>query len=397
VNDSAQSVSVRSIVGFTDVRVAAERELAHHAVARPLPQRADWQRARGATGTALVVARAADGHPLRSVSASIGMSRALPGHHIYRVERFDASDAAEIDAALLGELVRVARDDARCLRLVVEVFERDRSARARLGASLRRLGFTRSRTTRMYRHTAGIALGRPTAKVLASLPKATRRELRGRATSHVAVCAVTDAALASRLAELAPTARSPFAERQRPWASVIALAAREPDVVRVAGVFDSRIEGPRALVAFAFGCAHGSYVTCEAIEPRSGALACAALWDLIRWANERASADWFDVGGVSVAELGDQDDSELKRRFARDVIEVGDEWFVEPHRVRATIARRVSSAAHWLDDRWSRDVDRARETLADATPAAHAPWSLFHMGGHTLALPADAVRDTTRR
>ena len=407
MSDAAQHYFVQSIAGFTDARAAAEAELGNRGVQQPLPQRAEWQRAQGAADTVLFVARTVEGDPVRSVSASIGTSRALPGHHVYRVERIGGSESPQADEAALTALADLVRRDRRCLRLVVEIFERDRLVRARLTNALRRLGFARSSTVRMYRRTLGIALRRPSTKVLATLHKAARRDIRGSSKRGLEVRAITDPALAPRLDELTPPAfrRTPMIDRRRPWARIIALSAANPSVSRLAGLFDPQIDGPDALLAFAWGCRHGSYVSYEdggprRVEPGDAPLRYASLWDLIVWANEETNAEWFDLGGITdgAAESSPSDDSDFKRHFSREVFDVGEEWLIEPYKVRATIARRVSGAARWLDDTWRHASDRAREAsdAADSALPEQSDWSIYRVRGHTFVLPRGAVRDSVR-
>jgi lipid II:glycine glycyltransferase (peptidoglycan interpeptide bridge formation enzyme) len=70
-------------------------------------------------------------------------------------------------------------------------------------------------------------------------------------------------------------------------------------------------------------------------------------WQMMQWAKAEG-AEWFDMGGVTIAE---QDRPELdgisrfKRYFSKDVVEVGAEWVLEPSPVRARLATLVSSGA----------------------------------------------------
>jgi lipid II:glycine glycyltransferase (peptidoglycan interpeptide bridge formation enzyme) len=73
----------------------------------------------------------------------------------------------------------------------------------------------------------------------------------------------------------------------------------------------------------------------------------ALLWDLIVWSREQTEAKWFDLGGISVATPRDPLAGivRFKRFFSEHVVEVGQEWRLEPHPVRGAIARAVSTAA----------------------------------------------------
>jgi lipid II:glycine glycyltransferase (peptidoglycan interpeptide bridge formation enzyme) len=109
------------------------------------------------------------------------------------------------------------------------------------------------------------------------------------------------------------------------------------------------------LVGFAWGCSHGTYATYEAgassprEDLRKTPLSYAPIWDLVTWASSETTAQWFDLGGVS---LGGDDDtqsgiSEFKRHLSEDLIEVGGEWTLEPHPTRAAIALALGRAAQW--------------------------------------------------
>jgi lipid II:glycine glycyltransferase (peptidoglycan interpeptide bridge formation enzyme) len=113
--------------------------------------------------------------------------------------------------------------------------------------------------------------------------------------------------------------------------------------------------GVESLVAFAWGCLHGDYVTYEAgAATRTQAtgnlaLAYAPLWDLVAWARGLGAA-WFDFGGVSMGTAGDAHDplggiADFKRFFCNEVISVGEDWVLEPRPARAFLARAVRAAA----------------------------------------------------
>src|SRR5262249_28280141 len=148
---------------------------------------------------------------------------------------------------------------------------------------------------------------------------------------------ITEVSLATRLVEL--THRSGSIDSPRPWAQIIRLSASNPEVSRIVGLFDTRHAEPDALLAFAWGCLHGSYVSYEdGARARSSelgdySLGSAPLWDLIVWANEQTDASWFDLGGITTDAAGAVVGSELKRYFSRAVIDVGEDWSLEPSKV----------------------------------------------------------------
>jgi hypothetical protein len=404
VTDSSQSFVIQTIAGFDPRRIAAEADLSTHAVARPLTQRADWQRANAVLETVLFIALTPNGDPVAAASASIGLSRALPGHRVYRVERLGGSASGEADEALLGAVAGAAQRDPRCLRLVVEIFERDRASRARLGDALIRLGFLRAQHTRMYSRTLGIDLGRRARELFASVHKTARRAIRGTAKRGLEVRPITEVSLAPRLVELAH--RSKSIDGPRPWAEIIRLSASNPELSRIVGLFDTRRAQHGALLAFAWGCLHGSYVSYEdGASARSSELGdlpleCAPLWDLIVWANEQTDATWFDLGGIATDAGGAVVGSELKRYFSRTVIDAGEDWSLEPSKVRAAIARGVSDVAHWIDDIWRYNTGQLNRSIArwaDAETAAspRPAWSMHRVNGHTLLLPSESARNAS--
>jgi len=63
--------------------------------------------------------------------------------------------------------------------------------------------------------------------------------------------------------------------------------------------------------------------------------------DLILW-SKREGAQWFDMGGVTVGEPVTHPlhgVSVFKRHFTHHLEDVGEEWSMEPHPVRANLVR----------------------------------------------------------
>lgn len=348
--------AVQRTAGFTPERESVERELVANSILLPLPQRAQWQRAHGIANSLLLVLRDIHGRPVHALAASIATSRALPGHRVYRVQRL-GSGGAEADTRLLSELGSLARRDPLALRVCVEVFERNQESRRILVAALSASGFNRSRRPRMYTHTLAIDLGLPRESLLARLKQNTRRKIRLPQRRGLRLMPVLDPALAPRLHELT---RRVFERRNAdapvvPWERVIEFSASQPSLSRLAGLYDPSAPRAEQLVAFAWGCAHGSYATYEAGASAGRGdlkrlpLSYAPIWDLIAWATSETTAGWFDLGGVSVGAGDDARDgiSEFKRHLSEQLVEVGGEWTLEPHPARATLALALSKAAQW--------------------------------------------------
>lgn len=349
-------VIVQQAVGYTTERQRLERELLDRSINLPLPQRAEWQRAHGVAESVMLVLRNDDGEPVHALAAGIAKSRALPGHRVYRVQRL-GSGGVEADAALISALESVVRQDPLALRVSVEVFERNSASRRHLIQALSASGFNRSERPRMYTHTLALDLGQPQEVLLAGLKQNTRRKIRLPERRGLKIMPVLDPALAPRLLELTTHV---FESRQAaapalPWDRIIEFSASQPALSRVVGLFHPSSSGSDQLVAFAWGCSHGSYATYEAgastaqADLRKIPLSYAPIWDLIVWAKTEASAEWFDLGGVSFGQDGDARDgiSEFKRHLSEDLIEVGDEWTLEPHPARATLAVALGRAAQW--------------------------------------------------
>jgi len=336
-------------------RDAVERQLADVGFTLPTAQAAAWLSLFEYSDRALVVARDAADVPRRAIGVAIGRSRALPGHRTYRVERLGAGDDADTDAALLEALTAAARADARCLRVNVDVFDRDNARRARLGAQLAALGYRRVSEPRMYERTVALDLEGTEDELFARIDKTARRHVRAPAKRGLELRPVTDIALASRIDALMQETftRTGGALHRMPWDRIIAWSVAEPDVSRVIGLFDPRAEGADALISMAWGCAHGEYASYEAgagvrrADLGSTPVNYAPLWDLIVWAKRDARARWFDFGGASA---GDEHDAlagnlDFKRYFSEQIIPIAEEWFLEPHVLRARVAHAASAAA----------------------------------------------------
>ena len=109
--------------------------------------------------------------------------------------------------------------------------------------------------------------------------------------------------------------------------------------------------------AFLWVCNHGDHVEYRAAGstrrtdvriPYGYLLA----WEMIQWAKAEG-AEWFDMGGVTLAD-GDQPElegiSRFKRYFSRNVVEVGAEWELELSPARARIATLLSNGASHVEE-----------------------------------------------
>ncbi len=348
---------VTTIFGLGADRTDAEQALEGDGILLPFPQRAEWLRHTGQDDAFLVVARDAASQPQAAVSVGISKTRALPGHRLYRIERMCAAADIRVDRQLLDGIVDAARRDASCLRVSIEVFERNEERRSALQAALADTGFAKSPDTRSYARTLALELAPGAEALLSALNLKVRRNVREPVKRGLEIRRITDVALAPRLEELLREtyARTGGASPHFPWSFIIELAAREPNRSHVSGLFDPKAEGAESLLAFSWGVMHGDYVTYEAggstRRPELGRtpVAYAPLWDLISWATT-TRASWFDFGGVTAGTKDSADDplggiSDFKRHFCQDVVDVGEDWMLEPRPVRSSIARAVGMVA----------------------------------------------------
>src|SRR5206468_7078252 len=104
----------------------------------------------GCRDSSLLVSVGPDGRADGAVGIGIGRSRSLPGHVVYRVQRLSASEDAYGETMLLEGLSEAARRNPSCIRLHLEVFERDEELRTRLGKSLQALGFVKASSPSAY-------------------------------------------------------------------------------------------------------------------------------------------------------------------------------------------------------------------------------------------------------
>jgi hypothetical protein len=132
--------------------------------------------------------------------------------------------------------------------------------------------------------------------------------------------------------------------------AAILLSNEAPHVSRIVGLFDNRLRPEDALLAFAWGHNHGENAQYEAAASTRNTdlrmpLAYVLIWDLIVWAHRR-HVQWFDLGGATQAEEGDpmRGIMDSKRYFARNEVEVGEEWVLEPSPRLGAIAAGIG----WL-------------------------------------------------
>lgn len=343
---------------LSDAHRRAEEQLLAAGACVPVSHRTAWLELFRADGGIFCAAQDPAGRCRAGFAIEVARSRALPGHRLLRVERYVPGGAGEGERAALTALRDLARDDARILRVSLELHGRDEARRHETERLLGELGFVRAASARRYEHTLALDLGPEEAALLAGLHKTARRNIRDMAKHPVEVRTVSDPVWADRLQELlvASMRRTGGNAGRHDWKARMELGARHPELSRIVGLFRTDVAGPESLLAFAWGVCHGDYAHYDAAgAARTGlrlSLAYPLLWDLICWA-KRGSARWFDLGGVTPGHLNDGADalggiSDFKRYFTPCVVEVGGEWVLEPRPLRARLARAVGAAAAGL-------------------------------------------------
>jgi lipid II:glycine glycyltransferase (peptidoglycan interpeptide bridge formation enzyme) len=216
-------------------------------------------------------------------------------------------------------------------------------------------GFVKARLPESYRRTPALDLEPTEEDLFLKLAPSARRNVRAPAKRGFEILPLHDPIYSARIEELMRESfqRTGGSAVRLPWHLILRSSHRSPNRSRVVGLFEHNNPTPNGLVAFAWGCVNGNYVSYEAAAStrRTGlgnlALAYAPLWDLVLWA-KRLGATWFDFGGVPAADRVQDDPlagiADFKRFFCEDVVEVRDEWTLEPRPLRASVARAVSAA-----------------------------------------------------
>lgn len=336
-------------------RAQVEQALVAEGVSLPLPHRSEWGREFGGPDSLFIALRGADGKYRFGFTVDVSRSRALPGHLLLRVKRFGATADAAAAAAGLRALHRYVQEQPRILRVYFEIFTRNHDLRLELAQLANELGYTQSPNASSYKNTVVVDLTPEESEIFAAFDRSARRNVKAPGKKGFETTAITDTVYVDRMHELMEEtlARTGGQYEKMAWAQLIDFSSQHPELARVVGTFLPESSEPEALVSFAWGAFHGDHAThTNAASTRAiksnVALSYAVSWDLICWA-KRNGASWFDFGGVTQGSLEDTDSlggiSDFKRFFSKDVVTVGDEWILEPHPLRARLAKMVSSAA----------------------------------------------------
>jgi hypothetical protein len=362
--------------GASEEREACEGALVAAGFPLPLPHRSAWGRLKASDDSWFLAVRDAGG-PRAGFAVAVSRSRALPGHLILRAERFGPGLAGRFRDLAVASLVRLAAANPSVLRVHVETFARADADREALEAALAAHRFRRVDEPRRYARTVAVDLQPDEESILASFHAKTRRDIRAAAKHPVRLAPIRDADAVGRMDELyrETMTRTGGEAKSRDWGAVIALSRDYPDLSRLVGLFRTDGGDPDALLAFAWGCGHGDHAHYDAAASTRRTelkvpLAYPLVWDLMCWA-KRHGARWFDFGGVTEGHLGSDDRlggiSDFKRYFSKEVVAVGGEWLLEPHWVRAQLARAVSAGAAALA-RFRAALSAPRECPRRTTP-----------------------------
>lgn len=344
------------VFGVGPERQQIESELVRQNPNFSFSHRLFWASLPGAPTSWLLFVRGSDTTVAWGFALEVTRSRALPGHFLLRAERVRPSPVDGVVEAALTMLAKYARSNARILRVSLEWFSPRPEEKSRIAQIAANLGFQKLQQSRMYTETLVIDLRPSENEIFAFFHGTARRHIRAASKQPLCVQPVTDAIYSERMANLwAQTmARTGGTLSQPDWANIIALSSQYPELSRVTGLFRTEIGGPDSLLAFAWARHHGDHADYAAAastrdnDPKMP-LGYALAWDLMRWA-KRNGAAWFDFGGVTPGTFGSDDPlggvSDFKRYFGQAAIPVGEEWVLEPHPLRASVANTISACAN---------------------------------------------------
>jgi peptidoglycan pentaglycine glycine transferase (the first glycine) len=324
----------------------------------PLPHRAAWAAAHPGAETWLISVRDRREVCQFALGVQVHHSRALPGHRVLRVERLSPGPRLEAARCALAVLTAAASGTPRVLRIHVELYSPDAEVRRQVATWLEEHGYRRGARGRCYQHTLLVDLKRSEQQMLAALSGRAQRNIKAIARHPVAVRAIVEHGAASRLDALVREAFARTGGTYQPhdWSAAIELSRAHPDHSRIIGLFRTDREGPDTLLGFAWAQCHGSYAHYAIGASTRPAdlripLSYALVWELACWAR-RTGATYLDLGGVTLGRSDAEDPlagiTDFKRSFSDRVVEVGEEWVLEPHPRRARIARALSASGAWL-------------------------------------------------
>jgi hypothetical protein len=346
---------IEVLEGMTPARTRREQQLLDRGV--PLPFASTGAAGRLSEYSPSIFLSVVDSADRAQAGFAVQLRRApfIAGHSLLRIEEFGASVPVETAAFAVAGLASWLKKNPRVLRLSVDLFSFEAEQRRIFGELLAAHGFHRMKHVNGYTETLVTDLAPSEAELWAALHHSARRKIRQIEKHPLALRVVVDSRYSDRMNELlqATFARTGSAVPERNWSERIALSQQYPQLSRIVGLFRTDVEGPRDLLAYAWGCRSGDHVYySEAASTRDTgeqkiALAYGVMWDLILWA-KRSGARFFDFGGITVGSHADEQDplggiSDFKRYFSQRMLTVREEWMMNRHTRRAALVAAVHS------------------------------------------------------
>ena len=340
------------IRGLGPERDDAEQQVLQAGLPLPLYHRAVWASHLNRPNPKFLLVRDSNGQARAGFAIEEVRTRAMPWHVILRVGRFGGNLPREVCDIALEAVADLAKKEPRVLRLRLNIFSRN--GQQAISEKLGQLGFREVRPPSSYRHTLAIDLKPSEDEVFAGLGRSARKRIREVMKMNLRSVAITEPVYAERIRELQGEAlqRTGGHIAQEDWQRVLQMSRENPNLSRVFGLFMGEEDTPENMGAFGWVCSHGDHGEYRAagstrrtdVRIPFGYL---LVWDMIRWSKE-TGAEWFDMGGVTLAE-GDEPAlegiSEFKKFFSQDVVEVGAEWVLDTAPARARVADFVSNSA----------------------------------------------------
>ncbi len=279
-------------------------------------------------------------------------TRALPGARVVRAQRF-ARGLSDDDCATAVKALREIADEARVVRVHVEIYTDDPVEHAAAGERLAAAGFSRAEEPHSYTHTLWMDLDPSEDELLSAIHRSARRNVRLPARRGFVVEPLGPTTSVDNLADLYAEAFESTGSEvpDVDWRGWLDLADRRPDLLHMVGM---RHEDESEWIGFAVGVSHGDVVEYHhAASTRrretNVPLLYAPLWELVRWAKGNG-ARWFDFGGVTIEDPTSDDPlagiSDFKRFFCRTLVKVGEEWVIDS----PSMAGRLWKTARLLKD-----------------------------------------------
>jgi hypothetical protein len=349
----SDSFTTRVLNRADDAWSAAIRDLDLSGTPVALPLRPEWVQHFGSGSPVLIAAYDRQGRCKAALSLDIEPTRALPGHVLARGRRLGACLVGEAGDAAFARLRQFSIENPRLLQVNLEFILRTSEEHACVEGTLRRLGFQRATAPRNYLETLVIDLIGTEEDLLGSFSSTTRRELRHWSQRPVELRPIREPRYATRLNDIAheTLARTNGGYVPRDWVQRIALCEQLPAQSRLVGLFRAGRDDTDALLAYAWGCAHGDHAHYDdagstRVDDIKVSMMYPLMWDLIQWA-KHGGCRWFDMGGT-LPESATNDDPRagidgFKRRFSKEVAKVGAEWVLEPRPGRSRLAAGIRS------------------------------------------------------